>query len=65
MKKYVNGEYIDMTVEEIAEIEALAAEQPAPEPTAEERSATLIAPVGFLRPHITACLYPMLVPDVC
>nr|DAE62682.1 MAG TPA: hypothetical protein [Caudoviricetes sp.] len=28
-------------------------------------SATLIAPVGFLRPHIMACLYPMLVPDVC
>lgn len=37
MKKYVNGEYIDMTVEEVAELEKLAAETPAPEPTPEER----------------------------
>ncbi len=37
MKKYVNGEYIEMTPEEIAEFEVMAAEQPAPEPTAEER----------------------------
>lgn len=41
MKKYVNGEYIEMTPEEIAELEAMAAEQPAPEPTAEERLAAL------------------------
>lgn len=37
MKKYVDGEYIEMTPEEIAEFEAMAAEMPAPEPTAEER----------------------------
>lgn len=37
MKKCINGEYIEMTPEEIAELEALAAEMPAPEPTAEER----------------------------
>ena len=41
MKKYVNGEYIEMTPEEVAEIEAMAAEQPVPEPTAEERLAAL------------------------
>ena len=37
MKKYVDGEYIEMTPEEIAELEAMTAEMPAPEPTAEER----------------------------
>lgn len=37
MKKCINGEYIEMTPEEIAELEAMAAEVPAPEPTTEER----------------------------
>lgn len=41
MKIYENGIYHDMTVEEIAELEKLAAEAPAPEPTAEERIAAL------------------------
>lgn len=41
MKKCINGEYIEMPPEEIAELEAMAAEQPAPEPTAEERLAAL------------------------
>ena len=41
MKKCINGEYIEMTPEEVAEIEAMAAEQPVPEPTAEERLAAL------------------------
>lgn len=41
MKKCINGEYIEMTPEEIAELEALAAEQPASEPTEEERIAAL------------------------
>ena len=41
MKKYVDGEYLEMTPEEIAEFEAMAAEMPAPEPTAEERLAAL------------------------
>ena len=41
MKKCINGEYIEMTPEEVAEFEAMAAEMPAPEPTAEERLAAL------------------------
>ena len=45
MKKYVNGEYIDMTTEEIAEIERLAAEQPTPEHTPEERIAAAEAQI--------------------
>lgn len=36
-----NGIYRDMTAEEIAELEKLAAKQPAPEPTPEERIAVL------------------------
>ena len=45
MKIYENGIYRDMTAEEIAELEALAAEQPAPEPTAEERIAAAEAQI--------------------
>lgn len=37
MKKYINGQYIEMTPEEVAEFESLAQEAPMPEPTAEER----------------------------
>ena len=37
MKKYINGKYIEMTPEEIAELQAVADNQPTPEPTAEER----------------------------
>ena len=37
MKKYINGKYIEMTPEEIAEREALAQNMPTPPPTAEER----------------------------
>lgn len=37
MKKYVNGNYIELTQEEITELEHLQAERPMPEPTAEER----------------------------
>ena len=37
MKICENGIIRDMTAEEIAELEALAAEQPTPEPTPEER----------------------------
>ena len=53
MKKYVNGEYIDMTAEEIAELEQLAAEQPAPEPTAEERITTLEEALNMLLSGVT------------
>ena len=41
MKIFENGVIRDMTSEEIAEFEALAAEQPEAEPTAEERLAAL------------------------
>ena len=37
MKKYINGKYIEMTPEEIAELQAVANNQPIPEPTMEER----------------------------
>ena len=56
MKKYVNGEYIDMTPEEIAELEKLAAEQPAPEPTPEERIAALEQDNAELRDALDALL---------
>lgn len=36
-----NGIYRDMTAEEIAELEKLVTEMPAPEPTPEERIAAL------------------------
>lgn len=36
-----NGIYRDMTAEEVAELEKLATEMPAPEPTPEERIAAL------------------------
>ena len=45
MKICENGIIRDMTVEEIAEIEQLAAEQPAPEPTPEERIAAAEAQI--------------------
>lgn len=41
MKIYENGIYRDMTPEEIAELEKLAAEAPAPEPSPEDRIAAL------------------------
>lgn len=42
-----------LTVEEIAEFEALAAEQPAPEPTAEERIAVLEEALNMLLSGVT------------
>lgn len=56
MKKYVNGEYIDMTPEEIAELENLATEMPAPEPTPEERIAALEKDNAELREAMEALL---------
>nr|DAI21774.1 MAG TPA: Protein of unknown function (DUF3375) [Caudoviricetes sp.] len=56
MKKYVNGEYIDMTAEEIAEFEKLVAEAPAPEPTPEERIAALEKDNAELRDALDALL---------
>lgn len=56
MKKYVNGEYIEMTAEEIAELEKLAAEIPASEPTPEERMAALEKDNAELRNAIEALI---------
>lgn len=56
MKKIVNGEYIDMTAEEVAELERLTAEAPAPEPSAEERIAALEQDNAELRSAIEALI---------
>jgi hypothetical protein len=48
MKICENGIYRNMTAEEIAELEALAAEQPTPEPTAEERITVLEEALNML-----------------
>ena len=37
MKKWLNGEIIEMTPEEIAELQSMQTEQPIAEPTIEER----------------------------
>ena len=41
MKKCVNGQYLEMTPEEIAALEQAATQQPTLEPTTEERIAAL------------------------
>ncbi len=56
MKIYENGIYRDMTPEEIAEIEKLAAEAPTPEPTPEERIAALEQDNAELREAIEALI---------
>lgn len=56
MKKYENGIYRDMTDEEIAELEKLAAEAPAPEPSPEERIAALEKDNAELREAIEALI---------
>lgn len=56
MKKYENGIYRDMTPEEIAEFEKMVAEQPAPDPTPEERIAALEQDNAELREAMDALL---------
>ena len=56
MKIYENGIIRDMTPEEIAELERLAAESPAPEPSAEERIAALEQDNAELRSAIEALI---------
>lgn len=56
MRKYENGVYRDMTAEEIAEMEKLATEMPAPEPTPEERIAALEKDNAELREAMDALL---------
>lgn len=41
MKKWLNGNIVDMTSEEIAELEKMQSEAPAPTPTIEERVASV------------------------
>lgn len=56
MKIYENGIYRDMTAEEIAEFEKLTTEQPAPEPTPEERIAAQEKDNAELRDALDALL---------
>ena len=56
MKICENGIYRDLTVEEIAEFEKLATEQPTPEPTPEERIAALEKDNAELRDALEALL---------
>lgn len=56
MKICENGIYRDMTPEEIAELEKLAAEAPTPEPTPEERIAALEQANAELRDALDALL---------
>lgn len=56
MKIYENGIYRDMTHEEVAEMEKLAAEAPEPEPTPEERIAALEKDNAELREAMDALL---------
>lgn len=51
-----NGIYRDMTPAEIAELEKLAAEEPTPEPTPEERIAALEQDNAELRSAIEALI---------
>ena len=56
MRIYENGIYRDMTAEEIAELEKLAIEMPAPELTPEERIAALEKDNAELREALDALL---------
>lgn len=56
MKICENGIIRDMSAKEIAEFEKLAAEQPAPEPTPEERIAALEKDNAELREAMEALL---------
>lgn len=56
MRKYENGVYRDMTAEEVAEIEKLAVEAPAPKPSPEDRIAALEQDNAELREAMEALL---------
>ena len=53
MKVYENGKLREMTAEEIAELERMAAEMPEPEPTAEERIAELEEALALILSGVT------------
>lgn len=56
MKICENGIYRDLNAEEVAELEKLATEMPVPEPTPEERIATLEKDNAELREAMEALL---------
>lgn len=56
MRIYENGKIRDMTAEEVAEFEKMVADQPAPEPTPEERIAVLEKNNAELREAMEALL---------
>lgn len=49
MKIYENGIYRDMTAEELAELEKMQSEAPAPTPTIEERMASVEEDTAVIR----------------
>lgn len=49
MKKWLNGNIVDMTAEEIAELEKMQSEAPAPTPTIEERVASVEEDAAIIR----------------
>jgi len=49
MKKWLNGNIVDMTAEEIAELEKMQTEAPAPTPTIEERVASVEEDAAIIR----------------
>ena len=53
MKKYLNGKLVEMTAEEIAELERLEQELPPPEPTTDERLADLEEALELLLSGVT------------
>ena len=53
MKKCLNGKIVEMTAEEIAELERMAAEMPEREPTAEERIAELEEALALILSGVT------------
>ncbi len=53
MTKIINGQVIEMTAEEIAELERLAQELPPPEPTTDERIAELEEALDMLLSGVT------------
>ena len=49
MNKWVNGELVDMTTEEIAELEKMQSEAPEPTPTIEERLESVEEDTAIIR----------------
>ena len=49
MKKYVNGQYLELTAEEIAELEKIQTEAPEPTPIIEERVASVEEDTAIIR----------------